>query len=661
MSWLLANTIAATVLSMLVVLIARFCKPAPAVMHGLWLLVVLKLVTPPLFEVPLDFSWLPSMTGSNHAEPTAAAPGRTVPPEAAAMTMPVAPPLAWLPQPTEPRATESLASGSPSTGSPWPSTGSPWPPTGSLSKETPPNPAKATPATTFPWLWAWLGTSSLLLLATARSTLRIHKIKRALSPVPTDMRLEVRELAERIGVVVPELCDDPNAVAPYIWTVGRTRLVMPVGLLQTCSKKGRSAVIAHELAHLRRKDHWIARGELALLTLLWWHPLFWFARSRMRLWAELACDAIAVTTVPNANLDYATLLVDAAALPLSTQPGVAVLASRPAARAAFERRLKMILNENLPHSASRAWCVPFAALTLGLFAVPVAAQEQEPEPVRVEIRVNGKKVKNLSDAQREALLEVLLNEKKPAKQELPRIRVRRPEPVTQQPKQKAGKTKIERRIARTKSVEGMADLQGALKQGLAEARREIKNDPDLMELGITDEVLDMIDGLANGEGIESSLDGVVKAAMKGAGKMVLKEISDDEDLRRLGIDKGIAKLVTGLLENEGNQKILGQLARTALGSVIEEAKAEIRDDKDLQELGIADDVEDLIDSIISGNGDFESNLNMVIEKAMKGAMAEVEREIHGATKGTPKTERRVRIKPRKKDAVENRRQRETIR
>ncbi|MGK0301550.1 MAG: bla regulator protein BlaR1 [Planctomycetota bacterium] len=626
MSWLLANSIAAAALSVLVLLIARWWKPAPAVMHGLWLVVVLKLVTPPLFEVPLNLSWLPSMTNTANAELAPQRLGPALPSAPSAIAATTAP----LTQPTAAVASDAV---------------------------TLHTPTATAAASSSAWLWAWLASSSLLLIATTRRTLRIHKTKRSFGPVPIQLRLEVRELAERIGVVVPQLCDDPQTAAPYIWTIGRTRLVLPVELLKSCSKKGREAVIAHELAHLHRKDHWIARCELVLLTLIWWHPLFWFARSRMRLWAELACDAIAVNTVPNANLDYATLLVDAAAQPLPTPPGVAVLASRPAARAAFERRLKMILNENLPRRASRAWCVPFAALALGLFAVPVAAQEQDPDPVRVEIRVNGKTVKNLTAMQREALLEVLLDENKPTKQEKRRIRVRNLNRGDQKPQAGKASKKLERRITRTKKIAGLpnaSELQGALQEGLAEARREIKNDKDLQELGITDEVLALIDGIANGEGIESSLDGVVRAAMKGAGKMVIKEISDDEDLRGLGLDKGIAKLVTGLLENEANLEILGELARTALGSALEEAKMEIRNDKDLQQLGIADDVEGLIASILSGDRDVDADLNKVIEKAVQ---ADVERE----TKGSKKTERRIRIKSKGKNAKEKRRKRETIR
>src|SRR5581483_10026932 len=48
----LSNAVMATVLALLVASLALVCR-RPAVLHGLWLLVLLKLITPPLVSVPL--------------------------------------------------------------------------------------------------------------------------------------------------------------------------------------------------------------------------------------------------------------------------------------------------------------------------------------------------------------------------------------------------------------------------------------------------------------------------------------------------------------------------------------------------------------------------------------------------------------------------------
>src|SRR5262249_19370367 len=49
----LSNALAATVMAIGVAAVSRLCSNRPATLHCLWLLVLLKLVTPPLFEVPI--------------------------------------------------------------------------------------------------------------------------------------------------------------------------------------------------------------------------------------------------------------------------------------------------------------------------------------------------------------------------------------------------------------------------------------------------------------------------------------------------------------------------------------------------------------------------------------------------------------------------------
>ncbi|MFN3241031.1 MAG: M56 family metallopeptidase [Planctomycetota bacterium] len=573
MTFLLANAAIATLLAAIVYAVGRLARPQPAVMHGLWLLVVLKLVTPPLFEVPVDASWWRT------AEPAAR--------EASGANA----------SPT------TLATSPPRLGPDDVVTVHPLPPAAAAA--APPSGLETT------LLVAWTCASMLVLLVTAAGALRGSRRLRALAPVPPWLRREVEQLAARMSLRVPELCDDPSAAGPYLWTLGRTRLVLPARLLQQQPERGRAAVLAHELAHLQRRDHWVARAEVLLTAALFWHPLYWFARARMRLWAELASDAVAVRTVPGASLEYASMLVDAAARPASpsTGPVTAVLAARPSARAAFERRLKMILNENLPRRASRAWLLPFAGLFAGLFALPVTAQDPKPrETVKVEIRVNGKKVEGLTGAQQKALLELLQQRDGQSRD---RAAGRR------RASERAGRI-VDR--SRRPGIRVDGSIGEEMRRGLAEARREIQKDQDLAELGITDEVVKMIDGIANGDGIEQHLDGVIKAAMEGAGDLVLDELENDPDLQKLGLDKGIANLVKGFLGNQHNQRMIGDLARTAIDSALSEARAEIRNDQDLARLGIAGDVEKLIDSVISGGGDFEGDLERVVERAMKAAI-----------------------------------------
>lgn len=623
MNWLVVNTLTAAALALLTLAIGRWGRPAPAVMHGLWLFVLLKLVTPPLFEVPIDVSWA--------REP---APVRTV---VLPLTLDASPLAAPSPRVAD-AAPRSVATAA------------------------------------VPWTWrraavlAWALGACAMLTSFAIGFGRARRRLRTFAPVPAWLQREVHELAERLGVTVPELRDDPRAPSPYVWSFGRTCLVLPVRILAGTAPRGRHAVLAHELAHLRRNDHWLAHGEVLFAVVLWWHPLFWFARARLRLWAELACDAWAIEAVPDSCHAYATVLVDAAARPDSSVPASVVLAARPTARAAFERRLTMILNENVPCRASRAWWLPFTSLALGLFAMPVAAQNGAQDPVRVEIRVNGKEVEDLNSAERTALLEKLLGAEKKAAAKQKR---KAPAPVvvedvteeapTPAPKRKAKAQPIvvevedvttepmpapkplrkrakgvqgepiemEIELGELQQLEGL-DLTTMLGEGFAEARLEILGDEDLRELGITDDVVRMLDDLAAGKGIENSLDGVIRGAMKGASKLVEKELRADPDLQELGMTDGILALIDGLLQNEASQKLLSGFVRQMMDEAVEEAKVEIRGDAELQQLGIGKDVERLIDSLLRG-GKVEVELQNVIDKATKAAMEQAEAQTEQPT------------------------------
>jgi beta-lactamase regulating signal transducer with metallopeptidase domain len=615
-SWLLANSAVAALLAALVLLLGRFGRPAPAVMHVLWLFVLLKLVTPPLFEVPIHLGW------------SAPPPPVVVPVELVDLV--------------------ALANGA------------------AMAPSLPAPAAESAPAA-FDWLqlasWLWATGAAAMGLWYAIGLWRGADRLRRLAPVSPGLRLEIEAMAARLGVRVPTLRDDPAIGSPYLWSFGRTCLVLPQQSLAGMSPKGRAAVLAHELAHLRRGDHWLAHGELLLAVLLWWHPLFWFARARLRSWAELAADAWALACVPDAQLDYATALVDAVSRPVSAVPAAAVLAVRPAVRSAFERRLTMILNENVPCRTSAAWWLPFTTLALGLFAVPTAAQRAPQEPARVEIRVNGKQVEDLSGAERKALLRELLRaeEQKEAAGLEPQVEesveaepVRKPK-ATRSKKQKqqeasdaarGDKVESQRRLGvpmpkpsagddgelqfRFNFGEQMpsgAELRALIEGGLAEARAEIEGDEDLRELGITDEVLGLLEGLQNGEGLESSLDPLIKAAMRGAGKLVEQELRDDPELREIGMTDGITKLVLGFLGNERNQEMVSDFAARALRQAMGEVKREIRGDSELRELGIQGEVEGLIESLVRGGGGFDSQLQGLIEKAMRGAQGRVRVEL----------------------------------
>ena len=96
------------------------------------------------------------------------------------------------------------------------------------------------------------------------------------------IRLKVRAsipLQKRVRI-----CDNINS--PFILGVFRPRIYLPSNLTEEQKKH----VIAHEEAHLKRKDHWWKPLGFALLTVYWFHPLLWVAYILLCRDIELACD-----------------------------------------------------------------------------------------------------------------------------------------------------------------------------------------------------------------------------------------------------------------------------------------------------------------------------------------------------------------------------------
>ena len=103
------------------------------------------------------------------------------------------------------------------------------------------------------------------------------------------MQMRVRTI---VGVIITDRIKSP-ALFGFI----RPRLVLPQGLIETLSLDELYYVFLHELAHLKRGDIYLGWLSSLLQILHWFNPLIWFAFRRLRADQELACDALALSTM----------------------------------------------------------------------------------------------------------------------------------------------------------------------------------------------------------------------------------------------------------------------------------------------------------------------------------------------------------------------------
>jgi beta-lactamase regulating signal transducer with metallopeptidase domain len=222
------------------------------------------------------------------------------------------------------------------------------------------------------WLALWLVFSSWLLGAAcvairqARSIDRLWRIAIDSRPAPKTLVEEVTDVAARLHVRTLPVFVTTEIATPFVLCLLKLRLLWPDGLCRDPHRY--RGAIAHELAHVKRRDHWVRCLELAVCCIWWWNPVFWFARRRLRESAEIACDAVALATVPERRREYAELFLE---LCQGARPaGGAMLALGVSARSrrSIKRRLSMILSDNVsPRTSTFGFG---AALMLACVALP---------------------------------------------------------------------------------------------------------------------------------------------------------------------------------------------------------------------------------------------------------------------------------------------------
>ena len=360
----LENAGAATVLALLVVGMGWALRRRPALSHCLWLLVLLKLLTPPLWKLPVI--QLPAHGQS----PGMAAPSAGADQLAALATVEDVDSVL-----NEGSLGDDLVELTM---------------TGAAPTVTP---APKAPAANRAWDmvalagWVWVAGSGLSL---ALAFVRVRRFRRVLAsaePAGKEVRELVTRTAERIGLGRRlDVRTVPGGVSPMVWGLARSPvLILPEDLWSRLDPLQRETLIAHELAHLKRGDDRVRLFELAVTILYWWLPLVW--------WAHRACarPRSSVATPGSSgpsrvqSRTYAETLVDTVDFLNGVRAAVPVAASGFGHPHYLKRRLIMIMRGTTPRTLG--WSGSLAALALAVTLLPLSpswAQQPDPKEPRKE-------------------------------------------------------------------------------------------------------------------------------------------------------------------------------------------------------------------------------------------------------------------------------------
>ncbi|HEX8354957.1 MAG TPA: M56 family metallopeptidase, partial [Pyrinomonadaceae bacterium] len=159
-------------------------------------------------------------------------------------------------------------------------------------------------AALLPWLvCAWL--SGVLLLGSrfAGAWLLVLRLRRSAGPVPERFEELLARVSGRLRVPrAVRLCQSALVEVPTVVGHLRPIILIPAGALLGLTPQQLEAVLAHELAHVRRHDYAVNLLQTAAETLLFYHPAAWWLSRRIRAEREHACDDAAVEATGDALL-----------------------------------------------------------------------------------------------------------------------------------------------------------------------------------------------------------------------------------------------------------------------------------------------------------------------------------------------------------------------
>jgi len=215
---------------------------------------------------------------------------------------------------------------------------------------------------------AWLVGALIVLSRSAVRVLPFQRHVQSSAQAPAALQLEVEQVARRFGLRAPVVRLLPGIVSPSIWCLGRPLLLWPSNSDSSNTSTARSTLIAHELAHLARRDHWVSWLDVPASALFWWNPLFWLIRGRIRHFAELSCDAWAVWAYPVDRRAFAEALINLQARTATVPIPAQGLGATDSEFKDFERRLNMIMKKSVFHGVSKGAIA--VALLASLLASP---------------------------------------------------------------------------------------------------------------------------------------------------------------------------------------------------------------------------------------------------------------------------------------------------
>ena len=183
----------------------------------------------------------------------------------------------------------------------------------------------------------------------------VYRLRRRLSPLTVELDQQVDKLRRRLQVSSRIVVAASSRVTTAI-ACGMIRplVLLPAAWLTEMSPSMLEAVIAHELAHIRRCDLWINLWQRIIETLWFYHPAVWWISASIRRERETCCDDLAVAALQD-RVQYATTLEFLAKSRFAGTAPQWLSAGMGGSRMLLLHRVKHVLGMETPRGVLTHW------------------------------------------------------------------------------------------------------------------------------------------------------------------------------------------------------------------------------------------------------------------------------------------------------------------
>jgi len=283
----------------------------PQLRYALWLLILVKLITPPTFSLSTGVvSQLRVVVDQRTAQSASAGPLSHRPGLAAnehATDVEIVPPL----------AVESPAVG------------------GLSERAASSDITESRDHAKLSWkvysMTVWLigvGTLGGWLVVRLRRLRHMYSGKSRRADLPAWLGPLLTEAAQKLRLRrLPEIVLSRDIPSPAVFGAFRPVLVLPEAATARLSRKCTEHILLHELAHIKRGDLLVNSLYTLLQIVYWFNPLLWLLRRRLQHLRELCCDATVARILRERTAEYRETILESARRLLAkpVAPGIGLL------------------------------------------------------------------------------------------------------------------------------------------------------------------------------------------------------------------------------------------------------------------------------------------------------------------------------------------------